>query len=127
MLGGKTEFLPVAAAYAKLVDAPVAHKVVAAAQHTGVAELGAQVIVPQIGGVKVDDVQIGVLAQHRPHRFAQGQAFFGGIECLLRAVADGQIRQDVADIAKLDLDIVLIAQNVVHLNARKTDIKRMYA
>ena len=46
---------------------------------------------------------------------------------LLRAVADGQVGQDVADIAELDLDIVLVAQDVVDLDAGQTDIQRMDA
>ena len=38
---------------------------------------------------------------------------------LLRAVADGKVGQDVADVAELDLDVVLIAQDVVDLDAGK--------
>ena len=69
MAGGKLELLPVAAADAELVDAAIAQQVVAAAQHAGVAELGPEIILPQIGvGVKVDDVQLGIPRRHRPHR-----------------------------------------------------------
>ena len=39
-----------------------------AAQHAGVAQLCAEVIVPQIGvGVKMDDVQIGIFAHGCAH------------------------------------------------------------
>ena len=41
----------------------------AAAQHAGVAQLRAEVIVPQIGvGVKMHDMQIGIFAHRRAHR-----------------------------------------------------------
>ena len=54
------------------MDAAVPYQLVAAAQHTGVAELCAQIVVPQVGvGVKVDDVQVGVFLHRSPHR-AQG-------------------------------------------------------
>ena len=46
---------------------------------------------------------------------------------LLRAVADGKVGQNVANVAELDLDVVLIAQDVVHLNACKADIQRVDA
>ena len=56
---GKSELLPVPAADAELVNPAVAHQLVAAADDAGVGQLGAQVIVPQIGvGVKVEDVQL---------------------------------------------------------------------
>jgi len=51
------------------MDAAVPYQLVAAAQHTGVAELGPQVVVPEVGvGVKVDDVQVRVLFHRRLHR-----------------------------------------------------------
>ena len=69
---GKRELLPVSAADAELVNPPVPQQVVAAPHDAGVAELGAQVVVPQVGvGVKVDDVQFGVAGGHGPHG-AQG-------------------------------------------------------
>ena len=58
----------VTAADAELVDASVADEVMAAAQDTGVAELCAQIVVPQVGmGIKVDDVEVGVFFHHGPH------------------------------------------------------------
>ena len=49
MAGGKLEFFPIAAADAELVDAAIAQKVMAAAQHTGMAELCAEIVIPQVG------------------------------------------------------------------------------
>ena len=46
---------------------------------------------------------------------------------LLRAVADGEVGQNVADVAELDLNVVFITQNVVHLNACKADVQRVNA
>ena len=46
---------------------------------------------------------------------------------LLRAVTDGEIGKDVADIAELDLNVVLVAQDVVDLYARQADIQRVHA
>ena len=46
---------------------------------------------------------------------------------LLRAVTDGEISQYIADVAKLDLNVVLVAQDVIDLNARKTDVQRVDA
>ncbi len=43
---------------------------------------------------------------------------------LLRAVADRNIGEDIADIAELDLNVVLVPQDVVDLNACKADIQR---
>ena len=58
------------------MDTPVANQIVAAAQHAGVAELCAEVIVPQIGvGVKMHNVQIRILAHRRTH-CAQGDKVF---------------------------------------------------
>ena len=42
---------------------------------------------------------------------------------LLRPVADGKVRQYVSDVAELNLDVVLVAQYVVHLDARKADVQ----
>ena len=51
------------------MPAAVAHQLVAAAQHAGVAQGCPQVVVPQVGvGVKVDDVQVRVLFHGRLHR-----------------------------------------------------------
>ena len=59
MLLCKLKLAAVAAADAELVDAPVSHQVMAAAQHTGVAQSGSQIIVPQICmGVKMYDMQV---------------------------------------------------------------------
>ena len=44
---------------------------------------------------------------------------------LLWAVADGEIRENVADVAELDLNVVFVAQNVVNLDARKSDVQRV--
>ena len=61
------ELLPISRADAELENLAVAHKLPAAAQHTGVGELHPQVVVPQIGvGVKVEDVDIRVLGEGRP-------------------------------------------------------------
>ena len=66
---GELKFLPVTAADTELVDAPVADQIMAAAQHAGVAQLRAEVIVPQIGvSVKMYDMQIGIFAHRRAHR-----------------------------------------------------------
>ena len=66
--GRKLKFLPLTAADAELVDAPVTDQIMAAAQHTGVAQLRAEVIIPQVGvGVKMDDVQIGIFAHGCAH------------------------------------------------------------
>ena len=46
---------------------------------------------------------------------------------LLRAVADGEVGQDVADVAELDLDVVLVPQDVVDLDAGKADVQRVDA
>lgn len=55
MAGGKLEFFPIAAADTELVDAAIAQKVMAAAQHTGMAELCAEIVIPQVGvSVKMD-------------------------------------------------------------------------
>ena len=42
---------------------------------------------------------------------------------LLRPVSDGKVRQNISNIAKLDLYIVLIPQDIVDLNACQTDIQ----
>ena len=56
----KLKLAAVTAADAELVDAPVTDEVMATAQDTGVAELCAQIVVPQVGmGIKVDDVEVG--------------------------------------------------------------------
>ena len=66
--GRKLKFLPFTTADAELVDAPVTDQIMAAAQHTGVAQLRAQIVVPQVGmGIKVDDVEVGVFFHHGPH------------------------------------------------------------
>ena len=39
----------------------------------------------------------------------------------------GEISQYIADVAKLDLNVVLVAQDVIDLNARKTDVQRVDA
>lgn len=49
MAGGKLEFFPIAAADTELVDAAIAQKVMAAAQHTGMTELCAEIVIPQVG------------------------------------------------------------------------------
>ena len=67
MAGGKLEFFPIAAADTELVDAAIAQKVMAAAQHTGMAELCAEIVIPQVGvSVKMDDVQVGVFFLRQP-------------------------------------------------------------
>ena len=40
---------------------------------------------------------------------------------LLRAVTDGQVGQNVADVAELNLNVVFIPENVIDLNAGQTD------
>ena len=72
VLGGKRKLGLVAAADAELVDSAVAHQLVAAAQHAGMAQLCAQIVVPQVGmGIKMDDLQIRVLLHSGTHS-AQG-------------------------------------------------------
>ena len=46
---------------------------------------------------------------------------------LLRAVADGEVGEDVADVAELDLDVILIPQDVVDLDAGEADVQRVDA
>ena len=59
------ELLAVAGAYAELVYASVAYDVVAAAQHAGVGELYAEVVLAQVGvGVEVYDVHVGEDLMH---------------------------------------------------------------
>ena len=41
---------------------------------------------------------------------------------ILDAVADGDVRQNVADIAEFDLNIVLVAQDIVDLDSRQPDV-----
>ena len=66
---GELKFFPIAAADTELVDAPVTDQIVAAAQHAGMAELCAKIIVPQVGvGIKMYDVQIRILAHGRANR-----------------------------------------------------------
>ncbi len=56
------------------MDVAVAHELVAAAQHTGVAELRTEIVVPQVGvGVEVDDVEVGVFLRHGLHRTQRDQ------------------------------------------------------
>ena len=74
VLGGKLELCPVAAADAELMDVAVPYQLVAAAQHAGMAELCAQIVVPQVGvGIEVDDVQIRVFLHRSPHRAQRDQ------------------------------------------------------
>ena len=69
MLPGELPFFPFPAADAELVDLPVPDQIVAAADHTGVAQFRPQVVVPQVRmGIEVDDLEIRVLFQHRPER-----------------------------------------------------------
>ena len=50
------------------MDVPVADQLVAAAEDTGMAEPGTEVVVPQVGVcVEVDDVQVRVLLHGGPH------------------------------------------------------------
>ena len=44
---------------------------------------------------------------------------------LLDAIADGEVGEDVADVAELDLNIVFIPQDVIDLDARESDVQRM--
>lgn len=46
---------------------------------------------------------------------------------LLRAVTDGKIGQDVADITKFDLDIIFIAQDIIDFDPCKANIQRVDA
>ena len=74
MLGSKLKLCPVAAADAELMDAAIPYQLVAAAQHTGVAELRAQIVVPQVGvGVKMHDMQIRVFLHRSPHSAQRDQ------------------------------------------------------
>ena len=90
MRGGKGEFRLFPAADAELVDPPVAGQLVAPPHHAGVAELRAQVVIPQVRmRVKVDDVQVRVFPDRRPHRAQRHQ--------VLPADEEGQlaVRQDL--------------------------------
>ena len=81
---------PLAAADAELVDVAVAHDLVAAAQHTGVAQLRTEVVVPQVGvGVEVDDVEAGVFLRHGPHRTQRHQMLTAQQEMCIRDSAQG--------------------------------------
>ena len=74
VLSSKLELCPVSAADAELMDTAIPYQLVAAAQHTGVAELRAQIVVPQVGmGIEVDDVQVGVFLHRSPHRAQRDQ------------------------------------------------------
>ena len=76
VLGCKVELGAVAAADAELMDAAVAHQLMAAAQHAGVAQLCTKVVVPQVGvGVEVDDVEVRVLLYRSPHGPQRDQMF----------------------------------------------------
>ena len=87
VLGSKLKLCPVAAADAELMDAAVPYQLVAAAQHTSVAELRAQIVVPQVGvGVEVHDMQIRVFLHRSPH----------GTQCdqmLIRISGTGSIKR----------------------------------
>ena len=68
VLGRELKLGAVPAADAELVDVAVAYQLVAAAQHTGVAQLCTKVVVPQVSvGIKVDDVQVRVFLHGGPH------------------------------------------------------------
>ena len=74
VLGSKLELCPVSAADAELMDAAIPYQLVAAAQHAGVAELCAQIVVPQVGvGIEVHDMQIRVFLHRSPHRAQRDQ------------------------------------------------------
>lgn len=76
MAGGKLEFFPLAAADTELVDAAIAQKVMAAAQHTGMAELCAEIVIPQVGvSVKMNNVQVGVFFHGSPHSPQRDEMF----------------------------------------------------
>ena len=61
----------------------------AAAQHTGVAQLCTEVVVPQVGvGVEVDDVEAGVFLRHGPHRTQRHQMLTAQQERKLAVVQD---------------------------------------
>ena len=64
----KAELLPLAAPDAELVDAAIAEEVMAAAEHTGVAQMRAEVVVPQVGmGIEVNDLEIRILRSDRAY------------------------------------------------------------
>ena len=46
---------------------------------------------------------------------------------LLGAVPHGEVSQDIADVAELNLNVIFIPQNVVHLDASQTDVQGMDA
>ncbi len=93
---GKAELLPLAAADTELVDAAVSQQIVAAADHTGMAEPGAQIVVPQVRvGVEVEDMQVGIAPASRPHA-AQGHQMLS---------ADEQGQFAVCEISPQGLDI----------------------
>ena len=97
MLGRKLELGPLAAADAELVDAAVAHDLVAAAQHTGVAQLRTEIVVPQVGvGVEVDDVEAGVFLRYGPHSAQRHQ--------MLAAQQEGQFAV-LQDLCRPGLDV----------------------
>ena len=76
VLGCKLELGAVAAADAELMDAAVAHQLMAAAQHAGVAQLCTKVVVPQVGvGIKVHDVQIRIFLHSSLHGTQRHQMF----------------------------------------------------
>ena len=97
VLGGELELGPLAAADAELVDVSVAHQLVAAAEDAGVAQLRAEVVVPQVGvGVEVDDVEAGVFLRHGPHSAQRHQ--------MLAAQQEGQLAV-LQDLCRPGLDV----------------------
>ena len=68
MLRCEAELLPLAAPDAELVDAAIAEEVMAAAEHTGVAEMRAEVVVPQVRmSIEVNDFEIRILRSDCAH------------------------------------------------------------
>ena len=89
VLGCKLELGAVTAADAELMDVPVADQLVAAAEDTGMAEPGTEVVVPQVGVcVEVDDVQVRVLLHGGPHGPQRDQMFAAQQERELAVLQD---------------------------------------
>ncbi|CDE94187.1 unknown [Acidaminococcus sp. CAG:542] len=87
---GELPFFPFPAADAELVDFPVPDQVVAPADHTGMAQFRPQVVIPQVRvGIKVDDLEVRVLFQHRPEGAQGHQVFASDHKGQLPVLEDG--------------------------------------
>ena len=45
---------------------------------------------------------------------------------VLDTISDGDVSQNVADVTEFDLDIILVAQKIIDLDSRKSDVSCIY-